>query len=144
MKKNKKSLDFTKKTIYIYKHPNLTKEKNMMNVQMILTALEHYGSYMYYAYNSDSLRPQDAKNFCEFIEKAQQTLIFTDPDNEETIKDAQFVSKLLGDASTYAHRLKHVLCRAKTYEQAKMVYDLLANIADITFVPNFYTETKEK
>lgn len=116
----------------------------MLNNQMILTALEHYGSYMYYAYNSDSLRSQDAKNLCEFIETALQSLIFTDPNDEKVLKNAQFISTLLNQALTYAQRLKYVLCRPKNYEQEKIVYKLIAEMADLTFIPNLYTKTEVK
>lgn len=121
-------------------HPIQKKEKNMLNVQMIVTALEKYNSYMYYAYSSDSLRPQDAKNLCEFIETALQTLVFTDPDDKKALEIAQDISKLLNEALTYAYRLNYILCRAKTYEQAKVVYNLISKIADLTFIPNFYVE----
>lgn len=110
-----------------------------MNVQMIVTALEKYNSYMYYAYNSDSLRPQDAKNLCEFLETALQTLIFTDSENEKALETAKYVGKLLNEALTYAHRLNYILCRPRNYEQGKIVYNLIGKLADITFIPNFYT-----
>lgn len=116
----------------------------MMNVQMIVTALEKYNSYMYYAYNSDSLRPQDAKNLCEFLETALQTLIFTDPNDEKVLKNAQSVGKLLNEALTYALRLNSVLCRPRTYEQAKIVYNLIGKMADITFIPDFYIKKEVK
>lgn len=111
---------------------------------MILTALERYGSYMYYAYNSDSLRSQDAKNLCEFIETALQSLIFTDPNDEKVLKNAQFISRLLNEALILTQRLKYILCRPKTYEQEKIVYKLIAELADLTFIPNFYTKTEVK
>ena len=110
----------------------------MISVQMIVTALEKYTSYMYYAYSSDSLRPQDAKNLCEFIETALQTLIFTDSEDEKALEIGQYISKLLNEALTYAYRLNYNLCRAKTYEQAKIVYNLIGKLADLTFIPNFY------
>ena len=113
----------------------------MMNVQMIVTALEKYNSYMYYAYNSDSPRPQDAKNLCEFLETALQSLIFTDSDNEKEYKTAQEVSKLLNEALTYAYRLNYVLCSPKTWNQQKSVYNLIGKMADITFIPvDFFTK----
>ena len=115
--------------------------KKMINVQMIVTALEKYNSYMYYAYNSDSLRPQDAKNLSEFLETALQTLIFTDSDNEKEYKTAQSVQKLLNEALTYAHRLNYVLCSPKTWNQQKTVYNLIGKLADITFIPvDFFTK----
>lgn len=116
----------------------------MMNVQMIITALEKYNSYMYYAYNSDSLRPEDAKNLCEFLETALQSLIFTDTDNEKTYKNAQYIQKLLNEALTYAYRLNYVLCSAKTWQQQKSVYNLISKISDITFIPVFFPEVEVK
>lgn len=110
-----------------------------MNVQMIVIALEKYNSYMYYAYNCDSLRPQDAKNLCEFLETALQSLIFTDTDNEKIYKNAQYIQKLLNEALTYAYRLNYCLCSAKTWNQQKSVYNLIAKIADITFIPKLYS-----
>lgn len=115
-----------------------------MNVQMIITALEKYNSYMYYAYNSDSLRSQDAKNLCEFLETALQSLIFTDSDDEKTYENAKSVGKLLNEALSYAYRLNYVLGSAKTWNQQKIVYNLIGKIADITFIPNLYTQTKVK
>lgn len=105
----------------------------MMNEQMIITALDKYIDYMYYAYNSDSLRSQDAKNLCEYIETALQTLIFTDSEDEKALETAKYVGKLLNEALTYALRLRSVLCRPKTYEQAKIVYNLLGKLADMMF-----------
>lgn len=116
----------------------------MLNNQMILTALEHYGSYMYYAYNSDSLRSQDAENLCKYIETALQSLIFTNPDDEKVLKNAQFISNLLNDAYKYAQRLKYVLCRPKNFEQEKIVYKLIAEMADLTFIPNLYITMEVK
>lgn len=116
----------------------------MMNVQMIITALEKYNSYMYYAYNCDSLRPQDAKNLCEFLETALQSLIFTDSDDKKTYETAKSVQKLLNEALTYALRLNSVLCSAKTWNQQKIVYNLIGKIADITFIPDFYTKKEVK
>jgi len=107
---------------------------------MIIVALEKYSSYMYYAYSSDSLRPQDAKNLCEFIETALQTLIFTDPEDKKALEIGQYISKLLNEALTYAYRLNYALCSAKTCEQAKKVYNLIGKLADLTFIPNFYVE----
>ncbi|MEM3715173.1 MAG: hypothetical protein QW153_04110 [Candidatus Bilamarchaeaceae archaeon] len=116
----------------------------MINVQMIITALEKYNSYMYYAYSSDSLRPEDAKNLVEFLETALQSLIFTDTDDEKTYKNAQYINKLLNEALTYAHRLNYILCSAKTYNQAKSVYNLISKISDITFIPVFFPEAEKK
>lgn len=118
--------------------------KKMMNVQMIVTALEKYNSYMYYAYNCDSLRPQDAKNLCEFLETALQSLIFTDSDDKKTYETAQNVQKLLNEALTYALRLNYCLCSAKTRNQEKNVYNLIGKIADITFIPDFYIKKEAK
>ena len=132
MKKNKKSLDFNKRnhTLII---PNSKKRKNMLNVQMIITALEKYNSYMYYAYSSDSLRSQDAKNLCEFIETALQSLIFTDSDDKKTYETAKSVAKLLNEALTYSFRLNYVLGSAKTWNQKKSVYNLIEKISELTF-----------
>lgn len=116
----------------------------MMNVQMIVTALEKYNSYMYYAYNSDSLRSQDVKNLCEFLETALQTLIFIDSEDKKALETAQSVGKLLNEALTYALRLNYILCRPRTYEQAKIVYNLIGKIADITFIPDLYKKTEVK
>ena len=112
----------------------------MINVQMIMVALEKYNSYMYYAYSSDSLRSQDAKNLCEYIETTLQTLVFTDPEDKKALEIAQYISKLLNEALTYAYRLNYALCRAKTFEQGKIVYNLIGKITDLTFIPNFYTD----
>lgn len=107
----------------------------MINVSMIITALQKYNSYMFYAYSSDSLRPEDAKNLCEFLETALQSLIFTDSDNEKEYKTAQEINKLLNEALTYALRLNYVLCGPKTWNQGKSVYNLIAKIDDLTFIP---------
>ena len=105
----------------------------MMNVQMVITALERYSSYMYYAYNSDSLRPQDSKNLAEYIETALQSLIFTDSENGKEFQQAQEINKLLNEALTYALRLNYVLCSAKTRNQEKSVYNLIEKISELTF-----------
>jgi len=105
----------------------------MMNEQMIITALDKYVDYMYYAYSSDSLRAEDSKNLCEYIETALQTLIFTDSEDKKALETAKSVAKLLNEALTYAHRLNYILCRAKTYEQEKIVYNLLGKLADMMF-----------
>lgn len=105
----------------------------MMNEQMIITALDKYIDYMYYAYNSDSLRSQDAKNLIDYIDTALQTLIFTDPYDNKALERAKNVSKFLNEAQSYALRLNYILCRAKTYEQAKTVYNLLGKLADMMF-----------
>lgn len=111
---------------------------------MLVTALEKYNSYMYYAYSSDSLRAEDSKNLCEFLETALQTLIFTDSEDKKVLETAQSVAKLLNEALTYALRLNYILCRPRNYDQAKIVYNLIGKLADITFIPDFYTETKVK
>lgn len=116
----------------------------MINVSMIVTALEKYNSYMFYAYSSDSLRPEDAKNLVEFLETALQSLIFIDSDDKKTYETAQYIQKLLNEALTYALRLNFVLCSPKTWNQGKSVYNLIAKIADITFIPDFYTKTEVK
>lgn len=116
----------------------------MMNVQMIITALEKYNSYMYYAYSSDSLRPQDAKNLCEFLETALQSLIFMDSENEKESQQAQYINKILNEALTYAYRLNYCLCSAKTWQQQKSVYNLIGKISDITFIPVFFPEVEVK
>ena len=105
----------------------------MMNVQMILTALDHYLSYMYYAYNSDSLRAEDSKNLCEYIETALQSLVFTDSEDEKALETAKNVGKLLDEVLTYALRLNYVLRSAKTWNQQKSVYNLLGKLADMMF-----------
>ena len=110
-----------------------------MNVQMVITALERYSSYMYYAYNSDSLRPQDSKNLAEYIETALQSLIFTDSENEKEFQQAQEINKLLNEALTYALRLNYILCSAKTQTQQKSVYNLIAKISELTFFYNQIT-----
>ena len=115
-----------------------------MNVQMILTALEKYTSYMYYAYSSDSLRSEDAKNLCEFLETGLQSLVFTDFNNDKGLDVGHFVSKLLNEALTYAHRLNYVLCRPRNKDQAKIVYNLISKLSDITFIPDFYTKSEVK
>lgn len=113
--------------------PTQTKDKNMLNVQMIITAIERYSSYMYYAYSSDSLRPQDAKNLCEFIETALQTLIFTDSEDKKALEIAQDINKILNEALTYAYRLNYVLCGPKTWNKQKSVYNLIKKISELTF-----------
>jgi len=116
----------------------------MLNIQMLVTALEKYNSYLYYAYSSDSLRPEDSKNLCEYIETALQTLIFTDSEDKNALETAKSVAKLLNEASTYAHRLNYILSRSRNYEQAKIVYNLISKIADTTFIPDFYKKTEVK
>ena len=116
----------------------------MLNIQMLVTALEKYNSYLYYAYSSDSLRPEDSKNLCEYIETALQTLIFTDSEDKKALETAKSVAKLLNEALTYAHRLNYILCRPRNYEQAKIVYNLIGKLADITFIPNLSTQTETK
>ena len=111
---------------------------------MLVTALEKYTSYMYYAYSSDSLRAEDSKNLCEFLETALQTLIFTDSEDKKALEIAQSVAKLLNEALTYALRLNYILCRPRNYDQAKIVYNLIGKLSDITFIPAFYTETEVK
>lgn len=116
----------------------------MINIQMIMTALEKYNSYMFYAYSSDCLRSEDAKNFCEFIEAALQTLIFTDSENEKEFQQAQDINKILNEALTYAYRLIPILCRPRNNGQAKIVYSLISKISDITFIPDFYIKKEVK
>lgn len=108
----------------------------MINIQMALTALEKYTSYMYYAYGSDSLRPQDSKNLVEFIDTALQTLIFTDTEDKKAYQIAQNVQKLLNEAQTYALRLNYVLCRPRTKTQAKIVYNLIGKLSDMSLCLN--------
>lgn len=103
---------------------------------MALTALEKYTSYMYYAYGSDSLRPQDSKNLVEFIDTALQTLIFTDTEDKKAYQIAQNVQKLLNEAQTYALRLNYVLCRPRTKTQAKIVYNLIGKLSDMSLCLN--------
>lgn len=105
----------------------------MLNIQMMLTALEKYSSYMYYAYSSDSLRAEDSKNLIEFLETALQTLIFTDSEDEKALQTAKSVGRLLNEALTYALRLNYVLCGRKTKSQAKIVYNLIEKISELTF-----------
>ena len=115
----------------------------MLNVQMILTALDKYISYMYYAYSSDSLRSQDAKNLCDYIETAHQSLIFTNSCDNKALEIGKNISKLLNDAHSYAVRLESILCRPRTYDQAKIVYYLIGKLGDITFIPNLYIEKRD-
>lgn len=107
----------------------IKKDKKMLNIQMTLTALERYASYLYYAYSSDSLRPEDCKNLVDFIDTALQTLIFTDPEIEAINYD---IASALNRAQTYAHSLSQGL---QTYLQPKTVYYLIDQIYKLSFFP---------
>lgn len=100
---------------------------------MILTALEKYVSYMYYAYSSDTLRPEDAKNLVDYIDTALQCLIFTDPEPQDINYQ---IGSILNEAQTYAVRLTSLLVGSKSYSKSKIIYYLIDKIYELTFYPN--------
>lgn len=108
--------------------------KNIMfNTNMILSALERYASYMYYAHFSDNLRPEDSQNLIDFIDTALETLIFSDPEPHEI--DYKIAS-ILNEAQTYAVRLNSLLVGSKSYYKTKTVFELIDKIYELTFCPN--------
>lgn len=99
---------------------------------MILTALEKYSAYMYYAYSSDSLRQKDVQNLVDFIDTALETLIFTDPEP----KDVNYeIASKLNEIQTYACRLNFLLVGSKSYSKSKIVYYIIDKISELTFYP---------
>lgn len=103
---------------------------------MILTALERYASYMYYAYYSDTLRSKDSKNLIDFIDTALECLIFIDPEPQDIDYE---IASILNEAQIYAGRLDYWLDRPNTHYKIKTVFDLIGKIHGLSFYPNLPT-----
>lgn len=109
----------------------------MINIKMILTSLEHYSAYMYYAYSSDTLRQKDAQNLVDYIDTALETLIFTDPEIEEKNYD---IAAILNEAQTLACELNYLLSCSGSRYKTKNIYHLIDKIYQSMFWPNLEAE----
>jgi len=112
--------------------PNQQKEKNMLNFRSCMTALDHYCSYLYYAWSSDTLRLYDLENVDKFIQTSLHELVFDDPTFGLYTTDKD-IEKLLNEAA----KISFQMITAYECKKVDKFLILLNRLSECTF---FYKE----
>lgn len=104
----------------------------MVNIRYCMTALDHYCSYIYYAWSCGALRHYDLRNLDEFLQTALSEYVFEDR-FIDLHPDDRYINELLNEASKISvQMLTAYICKKDT----KFLF-LLNRLSEIPF---FYKE----